>query len=130
MGLALALVLRERLWWLAMLFGAGMTAVAAAEAVSQPSASYEARAQHRPRMPSGVAVSCASQAPGCCHSAELRQSTATVDICMLDQGLSAHKFLCSSAACTREGVSGRWIAWLSRLAWGDAGQHMPRCSER
>lgn len=46
LGLALALVLRAHLWWLAMLFGAGMTAVAAAEAVSQPAASYEVRLQH------------------------------------------------------------------------------------
>jgi len=43
LGAALALVLHARLWWLALLFGVGMTAVAAAETVSRPAASYEAR---------------------------------------------------------------------------------------
>jgi len=38
-------VLHARLWWLALLFGVGMTAVAAAETVSRPAASYEARRQ-------------------------------------------------------------------------------------
>ena len=61
LGLALALVLRAHLWWLAMLFGAGMTAVAAGEAVSQPSASYEARPQHCVGVTSAVAASCAAQ---------------------------------------------------------------------
>ena len=61
LGLALALVLRAHLWWLAMLFGAGMTAVAAAEAVSQPSASYEARPQHCVGVTSAAAASCAAQ---------------------------------------------------------------------
>ncbi len=36
-------MLHARLWWLALLFGVGMTAVAAAETVSRPAASYEAR---------------------------------------------------------------------------------------
>ncbi|KAK9838307.1 hypothetical protein WJX81_003416 [Elliptochloris bilobata] len=46
LGLALALILRDHLWWLALLFGAGMTAMAAAEAVSRPSASYEGMLLH------------------------------------------------------------------------------------
>lgn len=52
LGVALALVLHEHLWWLALLFGVGMAAVAAAEAVSRPSASYEVR-------PNQAIISCA-----------------------------------------------------------------------
>lgn len=53
LGVALALVLHEHLWWLALLFGVGMAAVAAAEAVSRPSASYEVR-------PNQATISCAA----------------------------------------------------------------------